>query len=549
LELWLTAVRPVLSNKAYAEATTLVEEFRKPGGQGRKLQARLAMLASDPTVENWQEDMYNRLHYLAMRTPLVPNQNFAGTHFNTNLHSAAERAAIIASACHEFNRQLEGGLIHHQIDRGRKLERNQYHWFFNSTRVPRKGEDVMMKYPGNDYLVAFRRGWVFKVELNVPFVVLKTQFQSIIDSRCAPESRLGVLTTDDRDVWADSRELLQNVSEANARWLRIVEAASFVVYLDDAQPETARQRGHQFLHTGFNRWSDKTIQFAVCDNGWSSTMGEHSMIDGYAVRRLNTFVQDAIDKHPASGTANGCLENVPALDSFAFETTTELEERIVVADAELRERSSLHEMTAFELQHIGTDFCRQYKIPAISAVQMTIQLASRKYFGSNPLAHETVGLAHFKKGRVECSHIVWPAVKQFCDAAFDQTTPKETLRELFFEAVKSHANNLMRSTQGHGIDRHLISLEWSVRDGEPMPEFFSSTVYKESRPKMLMTDCLEGGVLEAHYLPAFPGGVWVHFEPESDRTRFSVWAKVGEADRFEQCIKEGAVMAREILEI
>lgn len=529
------------------KAKGLVDELRKPGGQGRKLQARLAALASNPDVDNWQEELYNSYHYLRMRTPLVPLQNFANTHVCAKLHAPAERAAIIASACHRFYHQLEGGSILPQTDRGRKLDKSQYRWFFNTTREPRKGEDVMMQYPDNKYLVAFRRGRMFQVDLEVPFATLQSLFQTIIDSRCEPPSWVGVLTTDDRDLWAADRESLQNASAKNAEWLRKVEAAEFVLYLDDAKPATARERGHQFLQTGFNRWSDKTIQFAVCDNGYSGTIGEHSMIDGYAVRRLNAFIQDALQNH-TNNAANGSLPDVTAPESFAFDTTAELEQRIVAARTELQKRAAGHECTAFETRAISSAFFGNYKVPAISGVQMAVQLASRKYFGYNPVAFETAGLAHFLKGRIECSHTVWPEVKRFCNAVHDETASKEALREMLFSAVKTHANCLLRSTQGYGVDRHLLSLEWSLREGEEVPEFFRSDVYQASRPKMLMTDCLEGGVHEAHYLPAYPGGFWVHFEVEGDRVRFSTWGKVGEMERWEEYIKEGAEIVRAILE-
>jgi len=548
LELWLAAVSAVLSDKKYAEAVKLVEEFRKPGGLGRKLHARLAALASDSNVDNWQEDMYNKFHHLKLRAPLVPLQNFASTHNCANIHSPAKRAAIIASACHQFYQQLEDGGIQHQFDRGRKLEKNQYKWFFNTTREPRKGEDAMMKYSGNNYVIAFRRGRMFRIELDVPFTTLMAIFQKVIDSSTHPASWVGILTTDDRDLWAHDRAMLQAVGEKNADWLRAIEAAEFVVYLDDVKPSTARERGHQFLQTGFNRWSDKTVQFAVCDNGYSGTIGEHSMIDGYAARRLNAFIQDALESNIDSDAENECLQESFTVDSFAFTTTPELERRIVAARAELQNRTSVHEFAAFETQAVGADFFRAYKIPAISGVQIAIQLASRKYFGFNPIAHETVGLAHFLKGRVECSHTVWPEVKQFCDVAYDEATQKETVREMFFTAAKIHANNLLRSTQGYGLDRHLLCMEWSVQEGEEMPKFFKSEVYKESRPKMLMTDCLESGVYEAYSLPAYPGGFWVHFETESDRVRFSTWGKVGEMNRWEQYIREGAEIVRKILE-
>lgn len=549
LEHWLTAVRPGVSDEDYEKARSLLEDFRKPGGEGRKLQGRLAALANDPLVDNWQEDLYKRFHHLKLRMPLMPQWNFSGTHFNTQPHSAAERAAVIANACITFSRKLDSGDVDPEIIREQRMSTSQYQWFFNATREPQKGEDVMRKYPRNDYLVAFRHGRAFKVDLDVPIAVLKARFQQIIDSPCSPESWVGVLTTDDRDAWAENRKLLQEVSPANAEWLHLIEAAVTVIYLDDAKPETPRARGVQFMHAdGFNRWCDKTVQFVVCDNGWSGTIGEHSLIDGYGIRRLNSFIQEAIGSHIPSHEETGVPDTTQSLDSFAFDTTPELERQMLRAQQELRQRAYMNELAAFETRAVGADFFRRHKIPPKSGLQMAIQLASRKFFGYNPLGHETVSLAHFLKGRVEINHTLWPAVKTFCDAVAEQSMPKEALRELLLEGIKAHASNLMRCTRGQGIDRHLLCLAWSVEEGEEMPEFLESEIYQASRPRYLMTDCLETGVLEAMSLPAALGGLWVHFEPEDDKVRFSIWGPVGEVDRVEGYVKESVELVREILE-
>ncbi len=74
---------------------------------------------------------------------------------------------------------------------------------------------------------------------------------------------------------------LKGSSNVNAASLEAIEAASFLVCLDDASPITLEERAHQYWHgDGANRWYDKPLQFIVNDNGTSGFMGEHSMMDG-----------------------------------------------------------------------------------------------------------------------------------------------------------------------------------------------------------------------------------------------------------------------------
>jgi acyl transferase domain-containing protein/NADPH:quinone reductase-like Zn-dependent oxidoreductase/NAD(P)-dependent dehydrogenase (short-subunit alcohol dehydrogenase family)/acyl carrier protein len=550
LENWLKVLRPVLCGEDYLKARELAERFSSPGGRGRKLQARLSMLASNPAVDNWQEDLVNRNHHLRNREPLVPQLNYFGTHPPAQIaHTSAERAAIIATACSQFRDLLETGQIEHEIVNGRKLETAHYQWLFNCTREPCKNEDVVRKYPGNNYFVVFRKGHVFQFDISLPYPELKAHFQSIINSPSTPESWVGVLTTDNRDAWAENRRLLQEISPENERLIRMIESAALVIYLDSSTPTTARERGHLFLHAnGFNRWCDKTVQFAVCDNGWSAIIGEHSMIDGYTMRRLNEFVMEAIQNHvPVAEQGHGIESR--AMQSFTFQVTPFIERKIIAAQSGLLVRTSVNEMVSFETTSLGIHLFRRHKVPPKSGVQVAIQLASRKYFGYNPLAHETVSQSHFLKGRLDIGHTLWPEVKLFCDTVLTNSDlPLTKMQPILLEAVKSHASNLMRYSQGHGHHRHLQCLQYCIRKDEEVPEFFASEIYGASRPRMLTTDCLETGLWETGTLAGRAGGIWIHFEVQKDRVRFSAWGPQGRMDGFEQMVLESARIVQQILE-
>ena len=310
----------------------------------------------------------------------------------------------------------------------------------------------------------------------------------------------------------------------NKALLHTVEAASFVIYLDDAHPQNAAERGQQFLHgNGFNRWCDKTVQFAVCDNGVSATIGEHAMLDGVVIRRLNDTIMNAILEHPQDEVEANGLSESPNIEGQTFQTTPILEENIQRVRAQLQQDVSHYELAAFDMTNIGNNTFRSHKCHAKSGLQMAIQLAVRRHFGYNPVSFEPVSLSHFLKGRVELNHVLLPDVAKFCAAAFTAgvkdgaTTKSPELRRLFFEAVKAHANSVMRATRGYGIDRHLLCLQWSIQDGEEVPELFSSPLYKKSQPGLVTTDCLALGALECGAFRPDPESVWIHFEPEDDR--------------------------------
>ena len=187
-----------------------------------------------------------------------------------------------------------------------------------------------------------------------------------------------------------NRQILREVSSNNEKWLLIIEAAAFVIYLDDFSPQDASERGRQFLHAnGFNRWNDKTVQFAVCNNGVSAGIGEHAMLDGYVSRRLNKYVTAAImgleingDPSPSGNSARLCRPP----KSYTFTTTALLDQKISCVRARVLAETCKYDLAAFELSIVNENFFRSHKCPPKSGMQLLIQLACRRYFGYNPAA-------------------------------------------------------------------------------------------------------------------------------------------------------------------
>jgi carnitine O-acetyltransferase len=102
-----------------------------------------------------------------------------------------------------------------------------------------------------------------------------------------------VVVTDDYQ----NREKLKSVPD-NEKYLHVLEAAAFIVCLDDASPEGAPERARHFhFGDGRNRWNDKSIQFVICENTVSGIVGDHSMLDASTLLGLNKYVYKAIQQH------------------------------------------------------------------------------------------------------------------------------------------------------------------------------------------------------------------------------------------------------------
>lgn len=214
MEVFLQSVAH-LGTAAELEATKeAVAELLKPGGIGQILHSRLECRANDPSIDNWLIDIYNRAIWLQIRDTGPRGHNFFGTHALGKVpHTQAERAALVSLAAYEYKLSIDHGTVPQEYRNELPLCMETIHWLFNATRVPQKGCDRVDRWPGNEYLVAMRRGHVWKIPLVdsgqiVSHTRLRLAFESILREPIEEATWAPVLTTGNRDNWAEVNPLI-----------------------------------------------------------------------------------------------------------------------------------------------------------------------------------------------------------------------------------------------------------------------------------------------------------------------------------------------------
>lgn len=109
-------------------------------------------------------------------------------------------------------------------------------------------------------------------------------------SERAAEFPLGVLTAENRDVWAGVREHL--VETNNGKALKAIDSALFCLAIDDKADYSAddpvpivKNMLHGDKNGLINRWFDKSFTLIVAKDGNAGINFEHSWGDGVAVLR------------------------------------------------------------------------------------------------------------------------------------------------------------------------------------------------------------------------------------------------------------------------
>jgi carnitine O-acetyltransferase len=96
---YLKSVKPLVSTEQYNQTVKMVEEFKRPGGQGEALQSRLLQRASE-LKQGWFIDWWNDWAYFGYRAPLPVNVSyfFVFRDDPKRMNQAARAASLITGA-------------------------------------------------------------------------------------------------------------------------------------------------------------------------------------------------------------------------------------------------------------------------------------------------------------------------------------------------------------------------------------------------------------------------------------------------------------------
>lgn len=485
---YLKSIHPLLTKEEFAASEKAVAAFKKSGGLGEKLQDRLISRAKDPEIKNWIAEWWNDAAYLTYRDPVVPYVSyFYSFRDDRRRRNPAKRAAAITTAALEFKRQLDEGSLEPEYMRKKPMAMSSYQYMFNCSRVAALPADYPIMYgpKGNEHIVAVRKNQFFKIPTHVDGKQLTTaeleqQFSTIYLTASA-SAPIGSLTSAPRDFGVKARANLLAASALNAESLKAIEAASFVVCLDNASPITLEERARAYWHgDGANRWFDKPLQFIVNDNGTAGFQGEHSMMDGTPTHRLCDTLNALIVHNKLDFENPSVRSNLPEPTPIRFDVSAEVLEDLGEAQKLFAAQIASHDLRVQAYQGYGKGLIKKFRCSPDAYVQMLIQLAYHKMYGKNRPTYESAATRKFQLGRTETTRTVSDESVAFCDAMANPEIGSAECESLFRKAVAQHVRYTADASDGYGVDRHLFGLKKLIQEGEEVPELFKDPAYSYS---------------------------------------------------------------------
>lgn len=553
---YLKSLHPLLSEAEFESSTKAVQEFIKPGGIGSKLQEKLIARREDPKHKNWIYDWWNDAAYLSYRDPVVPYVSyFYSYRDDRRRRDPAKRAAAITTAALEFRKQVIEGTLEPEYMKKLPISMDSYKYMFNCSRVPAKPADFPINYPPteNNYIVVVRKNQFWKVIHEVGGKQLNTseleqQFKQIYQ-KAEKVPAVGILTSENRDVWTDARAVLLNTHSSNKKALETVEAASFVVCLDDASPVTLEERAHQYWHgDGANRWFDKPLQFIVNDNGTAGFMGEHSMMDGTPTHRLNDYINEVIVNNKLDFSDPSIRSDIPDPTVVKFQINKELQAEIERATKDFTEVIGQHELRVQAYQGYGKGLIKKFKCSPDAYVQLIIQLAYFKMYGKNRPTYESAATRRFQQGRTETCRSVSDDSVAFCKATADPEISPEQTAKLFHKAVKSHVEYISAASDGKGVDRHLFGLKKLLGPTDEVPAIYKDPAYAYSSTWRISSSQLSSEYFNGYgWSQVVDDGWGIAYMINENSIQFNVVSKGLGSERMSFYLNEAAGDIRDLL--
>lgn len=534
-----------LFEASYEKRVQWVDDFEK--GIGRLCQHKLHELdARSP--HNWLDDnIWTNHAYLSWRAPLLINSNWWLSFNNDPSIPESVLRGDTRSGIEPWQVRRAACILHRVLDwRARMV--NQHPdpdttrtgvWLltstekmFNTCRLPRAGADVLAtRNPISEHaqdIMLMLYDFVYTVRVceddrtPLPVQTIEDRIRAVVlDVIKRIESGesavpVGVLTSDDRDRWAENYQHLLSLSPINASTFRAINESIMALSLDhytampSHYPTPTSPSSSQSSHTSIpaldsdaeihahlhntrsppqarNRFFDKSLTLSLERNTRAGAMGEHAPVDALVPSIVFDYgVVAGIDSSAFSEPVPRALtleEDRVSDDKKGWTRLDWVTDEWIEAqirEAEGRARASINNSEAgiLEFGEYGADWISSIaRLPPDAYTQLALQLAWYRSRGFLTATYETALTRMFNAGRTECVRSASVEGLDFVQAAKEwghgaeyvveggqhEVEPRALL-PLLQRAIQTHARRTREAATGRGIDRHLLGLKLMLEE-------------------------------------------------------------------------------------
>ncbi|KAL8924985.1 MAG: hypothetical protein Q9172_002414 [Xanthocarpia lactea] len=496
---YLAVLEPLQNQREQDDTAAAVREFLKTDGP--ELQARLKKYATGKTsyIEQFWYDSYlnfdssvvlNLNPFFLLEDDPTPARN-----------NQVTRAASLVISALSFVRAVRKEELPPDTLRGTPLCMYQYSRLFSTARIPTESGCQIAQDSGSRHIVVLCKGqfyWFDVMDDSSDIIMtekdMALNLQVIVDDaeetpiQEAAKGALGVLSTENRKIWAGLRDVLTRDEESNnTECLSIVDSALFILCLDYTEPRNGAElcgnmlcgtsevvKGVQ-IGTCTNRWYDK-MQIIVCKNGSAGINFEHTGVDGHTVLRMASdvytdtilrFAKSINGQAPSLWTSTSPDPSKRDPNSFGDVSTTphklewdmlpELSTALRFAETRLADLIQQNEFEILEFAGYGKNFITSMGFSPDAFVQMAFQAAYYGLYGRVENTYEPAMTKIFLHGRTDSIRSVTLESVEFVKTFWADNSPQRKVDTLK-KATQKHTALTKECAKALGQDRHLYAL-------------------------------------------------------------------------------------------
>nr|XP_034173162.1 carnitine O-palmitoyltransferase 2, mitochondrial [Osmia lignaria] len=558
---YLNAQRPLLSNEELKKTAIYVDEFLTK--DGIRLHKELLKVDAENSHTSYISEPWFDM-YLRDRKSLPINYNpflvlepMCNPKYNTQLVKTTNlvisslrfmkslKEDVLRPEVFYMNPETSNSKLYHTITRllpsqyncygaylfkAFPLDMSQYHNLFNTTRLPKTTKDEIYQDISGKHIIVMRKGHFYSFDvmdengyIYEPKTIANSLKSILEDNITSNETPIGILTTAERNLWADTRAHLLQIG--NQETLQKIDSAVFMMILDDTCIGSDYNKLIEtYLHAdGTNRWFDKSFSLIVTQDGYAGINFEHSWGDGVAVLRFLKDVNNDMTKRP-----NFHPDDI----NYLKNGTTDVKRLEFVIDNKIQNIVNT-EKTKFEkwtkdlsIDHMifnefGKTQCKQFGVSPDAIMQLAFQLAL--YYQKNCAVptYESCSTAAFKHGRTETLRPCTVETKAICEAIVKKNNnlSMSELKGLIMNCSKVHNQLAKEAVMGQGFDRHLFALKkiWE-RSNTLKPTIFEDPAYENINHNILSTSTLsDPAICAGGFGPVVNNGYGIGYMIQDER--------------------------------
>ncbi|KAM9848038.1 choline O-acetyltransferase [Aulostomus maculatus] len=551
LDMYLRCMKHLLTEEQFHQTQKTVERFGAAGGVGELLQSKLTERRESKAnwvYDYWLNDMYlnNRLALPVNSSPAMvfPKQNFRAP------IDSLRFAAHLISGVLEYKTLLDARALPVDYARGQlagtPLCMEQYYRLFTSYRLPGPERDTLVAQessvmPEPEHIIVACKNQFFVLDVVINFRRLNerdllTQLEKIFKMAYSKEEQLppiGLLTSDGRTEWAESRRVLMKES-TNRDNLDMIERCLCLVCLDDGSGAELcdSTRAMLMLHgggvakNGGNRWYDKPMQFVIGADGCCGVVCEHSAFEGIVLVQCTEYLLKYMIGSPSKLVRAASVSELPAPRRLRWKCSPEIHKLLDSSADKLQRLVGNLDMQVHKFYDYGKEFIKKQKMSPDAYIQVALQLAYYRCHSRPVSTYESASIRRFKDGRVDNIRSATPEALAFVKAMTDekQTVSDAEKMELLQGAITAQTKCTILAITGMAIDNHLLGLREIAQElSMERPEIFKDEAFLISNQFILSTSQVPTTVeMFCCYGPVVPNGYGACYNPQSDHIIFCV---------------------------